>query len=137
MYEATFYFRAKDQNANIYRINKSARQNNSTQIFEHVGIIIFHNGKIKLNEGETLTPGEEAEITNWLERYRSRRAQIDKLRAYSLIEEINHMAQWLQADATDEDIVEIFEELIMSITDLRQSAMRRYSRIVEDITASR
>ena len=129
MYNSTFYFRAREQNASIYRISADNRK--SRDIYDHVGTVVYQSGKIKPQDGASFTSEEENEIAEWVSRHKTRLNKIAKTKAEELIVDVNHVAHWIQSSANDKQITEIFEDLVLALHDLRQTAVRRYAKALQ------
>lgn len=130
MYNTQFYFRAREQNANIYRISADNRK--SRDLYDHIGTITYQSGKIKLQDDASISPDEEKEIMEWVTRHKARMNKIQKSKIEELIVDINHAAHWVQTNASDNDIHRVFEDLVLALQDLRQVSVRRYAKALEN-----
>lgn len=130
MYNSQFYFRAREGNANIYRISADNRK--SRDLYDHIGTVVIQNGKIKLQDDATITKEEEGIILEWVSKHKNRLNKLQKAKMEELILDVNQAAHYIQTNASDADIHRVFEDLVLAIHDLRQTAVRRYAKALEN-----
>ena len=117
----SLYFRRRENGAAVYRILDGKSQRLDMQQVA----VVKPDGEIKPHGNRELTEDEIGEITAWhamrMESLPSREAeQVDRL-----VGDLNAMAQWTQANATDDQVRESAEPLLLAMHDLRATIVRR------------
>ena len=117
----SLYFRRRENGAAVYRILDEKSQRLDMQ---QVAVVKL-DGEIKQHGNHELTAEETGEIIAWhamrLEAQPTREAElVDRL-----VGDLNAMAQWTQANATDDQVREAAEPLMLAMHDLRATIVRR------------
>lgn len=117
----SLYFRRRENGAAVYRILDNKNQRLDMQQVA----VVKPDGEIKQHGNHELTTEETGEIIAWhtmrMEAQPSREAeQVDRL-----VGDLNAMAQWTQASATDAQVREGVEPLLLAMHDLRATLVRR------------
>lgn len=118
-----YYFRIRDTGAVVFRISTDNPHNRIDM--DQIAVVNTRRGDYKPHGDRTLTSDDEQAITEWLTaRMASAPAraliQVDQLR-----EAMNRTAQWAQADAGDDELDDLTDDLLMAIHDLRQVLVRK------------
>jgi len=118
-----FYFRVRENGALVFRVDADNRhQRLDMRPIAHVNV---RNGQIRPQGQTELSEADEAAIRAWMEGRNAtlaRRAMDDIHRS---IDHLNLTAQWAQARATDAELDEVTDALLLAMHDLRAVLVRR------------
>lgn len=115
------YFRRKDNGAAVYRVGADdGSRLDLTQI-----AILKQNGDIKPQGKHQPTEDETQEIAAWHAAFKSAKSTREAARVDNLISDMNGVTQWIQANATDKQIDQSAQSILMAIHDLRTTLVRR------------
>ncbi|MBZ0130106.1 MAG: hypothetical protein K8F59_13420 [Rhodobacteraceae bacterium] len=119
------YFRVRDNGAAVFRVDTENRQRRLD--LEQIAIANTNNGQIKPHGDAPPTPDEMAEIEAWM----AARKQVLEDRAiddiFRAIDYLNLTAHWAQTKASDEDLEQFTDALLMAMHDLRAVLVRKKS----------
>ena len=117
------YFRIRDNGAAVFRVDT---ENRSRRIeMEQIAVVNTNRGDFKAQGDNTLTPDEAEAIQTWLD------ARIALLAARTLddihraVDHLNLTSQWAQSKATDAQLAEVTEPLLLAMHDLRTVLVRK------------
>ncbi|WP_417807425.1 hypothetical protein [Thioclava sp.] len=126
-----YYFRVKDNGAAVFRVDTENRQRRIE--LDQIAVVNVKNGEIKPQGERALTPEDRAEIEAWITHRREvlgAREVDDILRA---VDHLNLVTQWAQSKATDAQLEEITDTLLLTMHDLRTILVRKKAdRLVGD-----
>jgi len=126
-----YYFRVKDNGAAVFRVDTENRQRRIEM--DQIAVVNVKNGEIKPQGERILTPEDRAEIEAWITHRREvlgAREVDDILRA---VDHLNLVTQWAQSKATDAQLEEITDTLLLTMHDLRSVLVRKKAdRLVRD-----
>ena len=118
-----YYFRVRENGAAVFRIDTENRQRRIDM--DQIATINIRNGDIKPHGNRVLSETDMAEIAAWME---SRSALLTKRAIDDIHRAVDHMnltTQWAQSRATDEELEEVTDALLMAIHDLRSVLVRK------------
>lgn len=118
-----FYFRIRENGAVVFRVDTENRQRRIDM--EEIATVNVRNGNIKPHGDHVLTADEEAEIALWLARRMAvlaGREVDDILRA---VDHLNLTTQWAQTRATDVQLEDVTDALLLAMHDLRTVLVRK------------
>ena len=118
-----YYFRVRDNGAVVFRIDTENRQRRIDM--EEIAIVNVKNGNIKPHGDRKLTPEDLAEIRSWLERRVALLAARDVDDILRAVDHMNLTTQWVQSKATDAQLEEITDTLLLAMHDLRSVLVRK------------
>lgn len=123
--QSDLYYRIKDNGAVVFRIDTDNPQRRLD--LKQIATVNTRNGDIKPQRGTDLSPGEKQQIESWL----SKRQALQHDRAMDdvarLSDSLGQTAHWIQSRATDAEVDQAAEHLLMAMHDLRQAIVRRKS----------
>lgn len=122
------YFRRKGAGAVVYRTDTGQQSRLDMQQIA----ILKPNGEVKPHGKHMPTATELDEITNWHAARVSGQSQRDAANLDNLVTDMNATAQWVQSDATDGQIQDVTEPLLMAIHDLRSTLVRRMTKTTKE-----
>ncbi len=117
----TLYFRRKEHGAAVYRVASGAHARlDLLQI-----AVLKQNGEVKPSGKQEPTAEELTEISAWYDARKAEQKTRDAARVDRLIDDMNAMAQWVQANANDKQIAHSSQPILMAVHDLRSTLVRR------------
>ena len=117
------YFRVRENGAMVFRVDTENRQRRIEM--DQIAVVNVNKGEVKPHGDHTLTEEDLAAIQSWLDQrvaLLARRTLDDIHRA---VDHLNTTTQWVQAKATDEDLEEITDNLLLAMHDLRTVLVRK------------
>ncbi|MFN4171726.1 MAG: hypothetical protein ACK4GW_08235 [Pseudorhodobacter sp.] len=118
-----YYFRVRENGATVFRVDTENRQRRIEM--EQIATINIRNGEVKPHGDRSLTQDDIAEITKWIEarsHILALREVDDILRA---VDHLNLTAQWVQSRATDGQLDQVTDSLLLAMHDLRTVLVRK------------
>lgn len=117
------FFRVKENGATVFRVTTETRQNrlDMTQIAS----VNVRNGEIRAQGNKEITGDERAEMEAWIE---TRRAVLEARHmddVHRTVDFLNQTAQWVQSKATDDELEEVTDTLLLTMHDLRSLLVRK------------
>lgn len=118
-----FYFRVRENGALVYRVDTENRQRRIEM--DQIAVVNVNKGEIKPHGDRELAPGELEEIRAWMEERQRLLAQREMDDIHRAIDHLNLTAQWAQARATQEQLEEVTDALLLAMHDLRSVLVRK------------
>ncbi|MCK0097631.1 hypothetical protein MWU60_18805 [Yoonia sp. F2084L] len=117
------YFRVRDNGAAVFRINAENRERRIEM--DQIAVINTNRGDYKAHGESTLSEHEEAAIKDWLQTRQAVLAARDMDDIHRAMDHLNLTAQWAQSRATDAQLDEVTDQLLMAMHDLRSVLVRK------------
>ena len=117
------YFRVRDNAAAVFRISAENRERRIEM--DQIAVVNTNRGDYKVHGDSTLSGAEEKVITDWMQ---SRLAVLAAREMDDIHRAIDHLkltAQWAQAKASDSQLEQVTDDLLMAIHDLRSVLVRK------------
>ena len=118
-----YYFRIRDNGAAVFLVDTENRQRRIDM--EEIATVNVRNGNIKAHGERALTPEDKAVIQDWLTKRVAQLAARDIDDIHRAVDHLNMTAQWLQAKATDAQLDEVTDVLLLAMHDLRSVLVRK------------
>lgn len=118
-----YYFRVRENGAAVFRVDTENRQRRIEM--DQIALVNVRNGEIRAHGDRKLTPGDMAEIRRWLAERQALLARRDIDDILRAVDHMNLTAQWAQGKATDAQLEEITDVLLLAMHDLRSVLVRR------------
>jgi len=118
-----YYFRVRENGATVFRVDTENRQRRIEM--EQIATINIRNGEVKPHGDRKLSETDVAEITDWIaarSHLLALREVDDILRA---VDHLNLTAQWVQSRATDGQLDQVTDSLLLAMHDLRTVLVRK------------
>jgi hypothetical protein len=118
-----FYFRIRENGATVFRVDTENRQRRIEM--EEIATVNVKNGNIKPHGEVVLTAPELAEIKAWMT------ARIDMLATRDIddihraVDHMNLTTHWAQSRATDDQLDQVTDALLLAMHDLRSVLVRK------------
>ena len=119
----SYYFRVRENGAAVFRVDTDNRQRRIDM--EEIAVVNIKNGNIKPHGDVILTDVDLAAIRDWMaERIAllARRDIDDILRA---VDYLNTTTQWVQSRASDAQLEQVTDSLLLAMHDLRTVLVRK------------
>ncbi|WP_299663759.1 hypothetical protein [uncultured Ruegeria sp.] len=120
-----YYFRVRENGAAVFKIDTENRQRRIEM--DQIAVINIRNGEVKPQGQSALTDADKAEIARWMEERRALLSRRDMDDIHRAVDHLNLTTQWAQSKATDEQLEEITDRLLMAMHDLRSVLVRKKS----------
>jgi hypothetical protein len=118
-----YYFRIRENGAVVFRVDTENRQRRIDM--DEIATVNVKNGNIKPHGDRVLTPDEEAEIALWLARRQAVLAARDVDDILRAVDHLNLTTQWAQSKATDAQLEDVTDALLLAMHDLRTVLVRK------------
>lgn len=118
-----YYFRIRDNGAVVFKVDAENRQRRIEMV--EIATVNVRNGNVKPHGDHKLSPEELALIRDWLAARTQTLARRDVDDIHRAIDHMNLTAQWVQTRATDAQLDEVTDALLMAMHDLRTVLVRR------------
>lgn len=118
-----YYFRIRENGAAVFRIDTENRQRRIEM--DQIAVINIRNGEVKPQGQRALTQADKAEISRWIEDRKALLAQRDVDDIHRAIDQMNLTTQWAQSKATDDQLEDVTDRLLLAMHDLRTVLVRK------------
>ena len=126
-----YYFRIRDNGAVVFRIDTENRQRRIDM--QELATVNVKNGNIKPHGDATLTPEDTKVIRDWMEARTALLARRDIDDIHRAVDYLNTTTQWVQTKASDAQLEEVTDALLLAMHDLRTVLVRRKAdRLAKD-----
>ncbi|WP_172296614.1 hypothetical protein [Pseudoruegeria sp. HB172150] len=118
-----YYFRTRENGAVVFRIDTENRQRRIEM--EQIAVVNIRNGQVKAHGQHVLSAADEAAISDWMA---AREQVLDTRRTDDIrrtVDHLNQTAQWAQSDASDAQLQELTDDLLLAMHDLRAVLVRK------------
>lgn len=117
------YFRVRDNGAAVFRLDTTNRDRRIEM--EQIAVINTNRDDYKAQGNHILTEAEIIVITDWMARRVSVLAAREMDDIHRTIDHLNLTAQWAQAKASDTQLEEVSDGLLLAMHDLRAVLVRK------------
>ena len=118
-----YYFRIRENWAAVFRVDTENRQRRIEM--DQIAAINVRNGDIKPHGDTILSESDLATIKDWLERRVALLAARDIDDIHRAVDYLNLTTQWAQSKASDEQLEEVTDALLLAMHDLRSVLVRK------------
>jgi hypothetical protein len=118
-----YYFRVRENGAFVFRVD-TANQLKRIEM-DQIAAVNVRNGEIKAHGDRDLSETDLAAIRTWLDERRALLAQRDIDDILRTVDHLNLTAHWAQSKASDDDLAQVMDALLMAMHDLRSVLVRR------------
>ena len=118
-----YYFRIRENGAAVFRVDTENRQRRIEM--DQIAVVNIKNGEIKAQGERKLTEADLAEINGWMARRQEVLARRDIDDIHRAVDYLNLTTQWVQAKATDAQLDEVTDALLLAMHDLRSVLVRK------------
>ena len=118
-----YYFRVRENGALVFQVDAENRQRRIEM--EQIAVVNLNKGEVKPHGGYELTERDRAEIASWMSRRRALLAMRDIDDIHRAVDYLNTTTQWVQSKASDDQLEEITDALLLAMHDLRSVLARK------------
>ncbi len=118
-----FYFRVRENGAAVFRVDTENRHRRIEM--DQIAVVNVKNGDIKPQGSRELTADELTVIRNWMDDRIDLLAQRDIDDIHRAVDYLNITTQWVQSKATDDQLEDVTDALLLAMHDLRTVLIRK------------
>ena len=118
-----YYFRVRENGAVVFKISTENRQRRIEM--DQIAVINIRNGEVKPHGQRTLSETEKAEIARWMAARTDELARRDIDDIHRAVDYLNLTAQWAQSKASEDQLDEVTDRLLLAMHDLRSVLVRK------------
>ncbi len=118
-----YYFRVRENGAAVFRIDTENRQRRIEM--DQIAVINIRNGEVKPHGDRALSPEDMAEIKSWMASRQALLAARDIDDIHRAVDYLNLTTQWVQSKASDEQLDDVTDALLLAMHDLRSVLVRK------------
>ncbi len=118
-----YYFRVRENGAIVFKVDTENRQRRIEM--DQIAVINIRNGEVKPHGQRTLTEADETEIARWMADRTALLAKRDIDDIHRAVDYMNLTTQWAQSKASDQQLEDVTDRLLMAMHDLRSVLVRK------------
>ncbi|WP_226627272.1 hypothetical protein [Alloyangia pacifica] len=118
-----FFFRTRDNGALVFRVDGENRQRRIE--LNQIAVVNLAKGEVRAHGDHQLTPEELAAIADWVETRKAQLARRSHDEILRTVDQLNAAAQWAQSKASDAELEDVTDALLLAMHDLRGVLVRR------------
>jgi hypothetical protein len=118
-----YFFRIRENGAVVFRIDTENRQRRIEM--EEIAVVNVKNGNVKPHGDRKLSPEETRLIAQWITERQALLAERDIDDILRAVDHMNMTTQWVQTRATDAQLEQVTDHLLLSMHDLRTVLVRK------------
>ena len=118
-----YYFRVRDNGAAVFKVDTENRQRRIEM--DQIAVANIRNGEIKAQGGRELTPEDLKVIKDWMDARIALLAARDIDDIHRAVDYMNLTTHWAQTKATDDQLEDVTDALLMAMHDLRTVLIRK------------
>ncbi|WP_371036872.1 MULTISPECIES: hypothetical protein [unclassified Rhodosalinus] len=120
-----YYFRVRDNGALVFRVDTENRHRRIEM--DPIAAVNIRNGEIRPQGDRVLSETDVEVIRDWMAERREVVAAREMDDIFRAVDHLNLTAHWAQTRATDAELDEVTESLLLAMHDLRSVLVRRKS----------
>ena len=118
-----YYFRIRENGAAVFRVDTENRQRRIE--LDQIASVNVKNGEIKPHGDRVLTAPDLVQIKGWLVKRQALLARRDIDDILRAVDYLNTTTQWVQSKATDAQLDDVTDALLLAMHDLRATLVRK------------
>lgn len=118
-----YYFRIRENGAFVFRVDTENRQRRIEM--DQIAVVNIRNGEIKPHGDRQLSDADLSEIKGWMARRAALLAQRDIDDIHRAVDYMNLTTQWAQSKASEEQLEDVTDALLLAMHDLRSVLVRK------------
>lgn len=118
-----YYFRVRENGAAVFRVETESRSRRLE--LEPLAVVNIRNGEIKPQGNRTLSEADSAAIRGWIEARSELLARRDVDDILRTVDHLNLTAQWAQSKASEAQLEDVTDVLLLAMHDLRTVLARK------------
>jgi hypothetical protein len=126
-----YYFRVRENGALVFRVDTENRQRRIEM--DQIAVVNIRNGEIKPHGDRTLSQDDIEVIRDWMVERQQVLAHRDIDDIHRAVDHLNLTTQWAQSRASDDQLEEVTDALLLAMHDLRSVLVRKKAdRLMKD-----
>ena len=118
-----YYFRVRENGAAVFRVDTENRQRRIEM--DQIAVVNIRNGEIKPQGDRTLSETDLARIKAWMDERAQVLAHRDIDDIHRAVDYLNLTTQWAQSRASDAQLEDVTDALLLAMHDLRSVLVRK------------
>lgn len=118
-----YYFRIRDNGAVVFHISTDNRQRRIEM--DEIATVNIKNGTVRAHGDHVLTDEQAEIIAQWIEDRRAVLADREIDDIHRAVDHLNLTTHWAQTRASEADLDEVTDRLLMAMHDLRNVLVRK------------
>ena len=118
-----YYFRVRENGAAVFCVDTENRQRRIDM--DQIAVLNIKNGEIKPQGDRVLSNADLAAIQEWMANRMALLAQRDIDDIHRAVDYLNVTTQWVQSKASDDQLENITDALLLCMHDLRTVLVRK------------
>lgn len=118
-----YYFRIRENGAFVFKVDTENRQRRIE--LDQIAVVNVKNGEVKPSGNHTLSDADSAAIADWLDKRQAQLRQRDIDDILRTVDHLNLTTHWAQSRASDEDLEQVTDALLLAMHDLRSMLVRK------------
>ncbi|MEL6641462.1 MAG: hypothetical protein AAFP98_09150 [Pseudomonadota bacterium] len=118
-----YYFRIRENGAAVFRVDTENRQRRIEM--DQIAVVNVRSGEVKPHGDRTLKDADIAAIQTWLNDRVALLAEREVDDILRTMDHLNLTTQWVQSKATDAQLEQITDTLLLTMHDLRSVLVRK------------
>ena len=118
-----YYFRVRENGAVVFRVDTENRQRRIEM--DQIAVVNIRNGEVKPHGDRTLSDEDVDTIRAWMDERRALLAERDMDDIHRAVDYLNLTTQWAQSKASNEQLEDITDDLLLAMHDLRSVLVRK------------
>ncbi|MDZ7709017.1 MAG: hypothetical protein U5K36_02145 [Roseovarius sp.] len=118
-----YYFRVRENGAFVFRVDAENRQRRIDM--DQIAVVNIRKGEIKPHGNRDLSEADLAAIREWMAERQAVLAHRDIDDILRAVDYLNTTAHWAQSRATDEQLEQVTDALLLAMHDLRTVLVRK------------
>ena len=118
-----YYFRVRENGAAVFRVDTENRQRRIEM--DQIAVVNIRNGEIKPHGDRALSDADLDRINTWMEERAQVLAHRDMDDIHRAVDYLNLTTHWAQSRATDDQLEDVTDALLLAMHDLRSVLVRK------------
>ena len=118
-----YYFRVRDNGAFVFRVDAENRQRRIEM--DQIAVINIRNGDVRPHGDRNLSERDLAEIKSWMDARQELLARREMDDIHRVIDTLNTTTHWVQSKASEKQLDDVTEALLLAMHDLRSVLVRK------------
>jgi len=126
-----YYFRVRENGAAVFRVDTENRQRRIDM--DQIAVVNLRKAEIKPHGDRELSEADIDVINDWMTERVALLARRDIDDIHRAVDYLNTTAQWVQSRATDAQLEDVTDALLLAMHDLRSVLVRKKAdRVMKD-----
>ncbi|MDR9485868.1 MULTISPECIES: hypothetical protein [Sediminimonas] len=118
-----YFFRVRENGAFVFRVDSENRQRRIEM--DQIAVVNIRNGDIKPHGDRQLSDADLGAIQDWMQDRRQVLAEREMDDIHRAVDYLNMTAHWAQSRATEAQLEDVTDDLLMAMHDLRTVLVRK------------